>query len=223
MADLNYYLARVTSEHAKRPKYLAVLSLFLQGQVDLQNTAEAALLLFDLDTATGHRLDWIGQWIGQSRYLTTPLVGVYFSLDTLSLGFDEGSWKGPFDPDTGLTALGDDAYRTLLRARILSNYWDGSIPKAYEFLQKVFPRHVAFIQDNQDMTMYIGVIGPTPLDAVTYALLTGGYLATKPSGVRIRGYVTPSVSDTPVFGFDVQNSTIAGFDTGSFATVTGGS
>jgi hypothetical protein len=71
------------------------------------------------------------------------------------------------------------------------------------------------------MSMNIGVAGP-PLDAVTYALLTNGYLNIKSAGVRINGYFVPSVPDTPMFGFDVENSLISGFDVGSWPTVTEG-
>jgi hypothetical protein len=151
-----------------------------------------------------------------------PLTGVYFSLDTAGLGFDEGTWQSPFDPTTGLIALPDDAYRTLLRAKIANNQWDGTVPGAYRFLSGLFPGNVLFIQDNQDMTMYVGIVGSVALDAVSYALLTGGYLDVKPSGVHIEGYVTPSIPGDPIFGFDVQNSLISGFDTGAFATITGG-
>lgn len=219
--DITPYTSLITSEHAERPKFMAVIAALLQPLADIKATIESIPSLFDLDVAVGVQLDTVGEWIGQSRYLSVPLTDVYFSLDTTGLGFDEGTWLGPFDPVTGLVALPDDAYRTLLRAKIANNQWDGTIPGAYRFLAAVFPGNTVFIQDNQDMSMYVGVVGPVPLDAVAYALLTGGYLDVKPSGVRIAGYVSPSVPATPIFGFDVDNSIISGFDIGSFANITG--
>ncbi|MGC7970039.1 DUF2612 domain-containing protein, partial [Salmonella enterica] len=68
---------------------------------------------FDLDQAIGVQLDAVGEWVGISRNITVPLAGVYFSFDIAGLGFDQGVWKGPFDPDTGLTTLDDDTYRLL--------------------------------------------------------------------------------------------------------------
>ena len=70
--------------------------------------------------------------------------------------------------------------------------------------------------------MYIGVLGPA-LDAVTTSLLENGYLNVQPAGVRIDGYITQSVPGAPLFGFDVENSTMSGWDVGAWATITGGS
>jgi hypothetical protein len=65
------------------------------------------------------------------------------------------------------------------------------------------------------MTMNVVLVGPTP-DAVTLALFTGGYLNLRPAGVGITNYYLPSVPGSPVFGFDVENAAIAGFDAGGW-------
>jgi hypothetical protein len=220
--DITPYPSLITSQHTERLDYMAVITALVQPAADAIAVLQSMPAKFDLDAAVGTQLDIVGEWIGQSRYLTVPLTDVYFSFDIAGLGFDQGTWLGPFDPVTGLIALPDDAYRTLLRARIANNQWAGNVPDAYQFLDDVFPDNVVFIQDNSDMSMYVGVVGAAALDAVSYALLTGGYLDVKPSGVRIAGYVTPSVEGEPIFGFDVQNDLISGFDTGAFPTVTGG-
>jgi len=117
--------------------------------------------------------------------------------------------------------LPDDAYRQLLYAKIANNQWDGTVPGAYEFMDQVFPNNTFIIQDNQDMSMLIGVLGPA-LNAVSYALLTGGYMDIKPAGVRVAGYIEPSVPDSPFFGFDVESDLISGFDVGGWALLTVG-
>ena len=216
------YLDLVTSEHADKPRFLSVLAVFLQPFADITATLEAIPAAFDLDLAIGAQLDVLGLWIGISRELTVPLTNVYFSFDTAGLGFDEGTWQGKYDPTTGLVSLPDDDYRTLLRAKIAANHWDGTIPDAYKFLETVFQGNTPFIQDNGDMSMFLGVVGSVPLTAVTTALLENGYLDVKPSGVRVSGYVTPSVLGDPIFGFDAENSTIGGFDSGCWANITGG-
>lgn len=220
--SLREYKNLVTSEHRDKILFMRALVTAIKPMVDIQTVIGTMLGLFDLDTAVGVQLDDVGEWVGISRFLKTPLTGVYFSFDTDGLGFDQGTWQGRFDPDTGLTRLADEDYRTLLRAKIANNQWDGTIPGAYAFMSPVFPGDTFFIEDNCDMTMYVGVIGPVPLNAVTYALLTEGYLDVKPVGVRILGYLTPSVPATPLFGFDVNNNTIAGFDSGSWALINGG-
>ncbi|WP_279386599.1 anti-CBASS protein Acb1 family protein [Sodalis glossinidius] len=64
--------------------------------------------------------------IGLSRYVKTPITGVYFALDTDRVGFDQGSWKRRFDADSGFTELDDETYRAILRAKIRANHWDGT-------------------------------------------------------------------------------------------------
>jgi hypothetical protein len=222
MADVTRYLNLVTSEHADKPNFLSVITALVQPFADQQIVLESMPSAFDLDTAVAAQLDDVGLWIGQSRYLTIPLENVYFSFDVVGLGLDEGNWKGPYDPETGLVALNDDDYRTLLRAKIAANHWDGSIPSAYRFLDDVFGGNTPIIQDNGDMSMYLGVIGPYILTAVTLSLLKNGYLDVKPAGVRISGYVTASVLGTPLFGTDAETSTIGGLDVGAWATISGG-
>ena len=210
----------VTSEHNDRPNFMAMIAALAEPSVELQNLLEALPEDFDLDVAIGAQLDVVGEWIGRSRELAVPLVGVYFSLDTAGVGLDEGTWFGPFDPVSGLVSLPDDVYRTVLRTVIAANQWDGTIPGAYEVWDTIFSvtGSKIFIVDHQDMTMDVGIFG-APLNAVVIALLTTGVIALKPCGVRINAYFIPSVSETPMFGFDVQNDAISGFDVGSWATI----
>lgn len=73
-----------------------------------------------------------------------------------------------------------------------------------------------FIQDNQDMTITVGISGVVP-SALFLALLAGGYIPIKPEGVAVN-YVVTSVSGDPIFGFDVQNQYVAGLDTGAWGS-----
>lgn len=212
------YLALVTSEFRDAVKYNAMLTALIQPLVDAGAVISSLPAKFDLDVAVGQQLDMVGEWVGRSRYIETPLEGVYFSFDLLGLGFDEGTWKGPFDPITGLTVLPDDSYRILLRATIAANRWDGTIPQAYEVWDIVFQGSgfQIVIQDFGDMSMAFGLFGGTPTP-ILLALLTGGYLALKPSGVRIVDYFVPTIPGAPFFGFDAMTDAIQGFDTGSWA------
>lgn len=216
MAQASDYTGLITSEHSSKPRFSAMVAAVAQCFVDQQNLVNSLPASFDLDTAIGAQLDIIGLWVGITRNVKTPL-NVYFSLDTANLGFDQGNWQGPFDPSTGLTSLDDGTYRTLLRAKIAANSWDGTIPAAASAYANLFAGSgsLIFIQDNQDMTMTVGVSGAIP-SALLRALFSGGYLPLRPEGV-LANYVVPSVNNTPLFGMDVTNSYIAGFDSGSWA------
>ena len=218
--DVTPYTNLLTSEHNQKPNFVASVTASVQPFADALAVLSTFPTLFDIDTAVGSQLDVVGEWIGASRELAIPLTGVYFAFDTAGVGFDQGTWLGPYDSTTALTSLPDDAFRTLLRAKIANNQWSGTVPDAYALLDNLFAGNTVLIQDNGDMTMLLGIAGAT-LPAVQQALLENGYLDIKPVGVRISGYISPSVPG-PLFGFDVENSTISGFDVGGWALITGG-
>jgi hypothetical protein len=214
--DPTPYLDLVTSEHASAPNFLATVAASVQPFADLITQFQAMPSLYDLDDAIGQQLDRVGQWVGITRNIALP-DDIYFSWDTNGLGWDQGIWFQQYDPTTNQFALPDDHYRLLLRAKIAANQWNGSIPEAYAAWSLLLGPYSmsVLIQDNQNMTMLVGVLGNLP-DALTLALITGGYLTLKPCGVGVVGYVAPSVEDAPFFGWDVENGAISGWDTGAW-------
>lgn len=218
MADITDYTGKITSRHADKPKFMQMVEVVAQCFLDVAQVAASLPAAFDLDLAVNAQLDNVGEWVGITRNIDTPLANVYFALDTDGLGFDQGAWKGPFDPDTGITSLDDETYRTLIRARIGANRWDGTLGESKSILDLVFSGDTfVFIQDNQDMTITVGVTGTQP-SALELALLTGGHIPIKPQSVRVEYYIVPT-NDGPLFGFDINNQYIAGFDQGSWGTV----
>jgi hypothetical protein len=218
MADIKDYTGKITSEHSDKPKFMQMVESVSQCFLDTNVVAAGLPEDFDLDSAVGSQLDDVGLWVGISRRVSTPLAGVYFSLDTEGLGFDQGAWQGPFDPNSGITILDDETYRTLIRAKIGANHWDGTMEQSKAILDLVFSGDsLVFIQDNQDMTMTIGVAGVSP-SALELALLTGGYIPIKPQSVGVDYYIVPT-GDGPLFGFDVTNQYVAGFDQGSWGAI----
>lgn len=219
MADTQDYVDLITAEHQDKPKFVAMIRALTAGLADTTNALLSMPNKFHLDEAEGVQLDAVGEWIGVTRYLTTPLVGVYFSWDDTTLtGWESGTWKALFDPDSGLTTLPDDAYRSLLRARAVANAWNGSMPSAAEIWEAVFGvGQTVIIQDNQDMSMIVGFVG-SPLGAVQQALLTGGYIPLKPAGVRITYYAV-SVDTNPLFGWDADTPVLNGWEVASWPQI----
>ena len=240
-ADITPYLDLITSEHQPRPKFIASVTALLQPMADILQTLEGMNEAFDLDTAVGDQLDVCGEWIGAERCLLAPLPGVWFSWDTENLGWDQGHWLGAFDPVEGQRCLDDETYRNYLRATILANRWDGSIPQLYEILSMLLGGAGSYwlldddsiqmydlegvpigddapvnflIQDNGDMTFYLVITGP--VDAVSLALITGGYLKIKPAGVEMI-VIQPSVQPY-LFGWDMQTGQVGGWGIGSWPT-----
>lgn len=208
------YTDLITAEHALRTKFVATIGASTQAALDQQALAVSLTAAFDLDTAVGVQLDAVGAWAGIKRSVLIPLTGVYFAWDTMGVGWNQGYWKGQFDPSQGLSNLGDTSYRLLIRATIALNHWDGTIGGAIAAITPLFPLNYVYIQDNQDMSITVAVSGP-PVDLVSAALLTGGYLALKPVGVRLNVYF-PSAATGAVFGFDADNAYVGGWGHGSW-------
>lgn len=177
----------VTSEHQDAPRFLASLAAAIQPFADQLVNLQALPTLFDLDTAVGVQLDAVGLWIGKTRQLAIPITNVFFTWDTVSLGWNQAVWQGPFDPTGSITVLGDPLFRLLLKAEVAANQWDGSIPQAYADLIKLFAPLTIKIKDNENMSMIFTLTGTT--DAVTKALFTTGALTLRPAGVSAT-YVT---------------------------------
>jgi len=216
MAAVDKYTALITAEHANKPKFVAMVQAVAGALSDAQTFAASINEAFDPDTAVGVQLDDIGQWIGFSRNINVPL-SVYFSLDTAGFGFDQGSWQGPFDPSQGLTSLDNETYRAMLRIKIGANHWDGTMPSFISIMSGIFAGSstTLFAVDNQDMSMSAYIVGAPPAVIFT-ALLKNGFSFLKPAGVSI-SYQKPSVDNSPLFGFDLSNTSISGFDTGSWS------
>jgi len=213
---MSEYTDRITAEHADKPKFVALVDGITSDISAIRDFDLSLVDSFDLDLAEGAQLDAVGAWVGISRNVAVPIAGVYFSFDIAGLGFDQGVWKGPFDPDTGLTTLPDDTYRILIRAKIGANRWDGSMAGWKAIIDQVFPASSnIFVQDNGDMTMTVVIAGAPP-SALFVALLTQGYLPLKPEAIGVAYYFVNSVPGVPAFGFDSENDLVSGFDVGAW-------
>lgn len=210
------YTDLITSEHADKPNYMAMIRAFAEFAVQVQDVlGSMRTTAFDINTAIGAQLDVLGQWIGVSRNIPVPITDVYFTWDSTDpLGWDFGIWENPLEPD-GVVTLPDDVYRNLLRARIAANRWDGTTPNAYDIWAIIFPNTQLLIIDYQDMTMSMGLVGGI-VDSLTVGLLTSGLIPLKPEGVRVRAYYVP-VNDGPLFGWDVDSEFLEGWETGNWA------
>jgi uncharacterized protein DUF2612 len=220
MSALTDYLNRVPSANQTAPKFMAMLSAILQPIVDNINLVDSIPELFDIDTAVGTQLDVVGQWVGLSRMLEAPIPNVYFSLDSATLGLDQGVWYAPFDPTEGVISLDDATYRMMLYIKIAANNWDGSFAQMQAILASIFatsPGTLFFAQDNFDMTITLAIAGDIP-SQLFIQLLVQDYLTLRGAAVGIAEVVVTSVDGAPIFGLDGENAYISGLDVGAWGT-----
>jgi Protein of unknown function (DUF2612) len=210
---LETYLSLITSEHNQKPKFMATVAAEIQPFVDVQATLFAMIGIFN-PNSVGDQLDKVGVWVGANRNISTPINGVFFSWGKAGVGWGQGTWLGPTDSANGLTVLPDDAFQILVKLTIAENAWDGTVPGAYSIFNSVFASQglSLLIQDNQDTTMFVVVVGV--LSAVAQSLISGGFFNLKPAGVQITSFNQPTVQGAPVFGWGAENSGVSGWGTG---------
>lgn len=211
------YLKLITSQHRTANKFCNHINLITKSLAETVSFARQLNNYFSLDDAVGVQLDVIGEWAGISRRVLIPLVGVYFTLDNDRTGFDEGMWKGEFDSDSGFMTLNDETYRSIIRVKIKANHWDGTTESLMDIYDSLLPDEDTklFFIDNLDMSMDVFITG-SYIDNVTKSIVKQGYLGVKPEGVQVNHYYINSVPKSPMFGFDISNNYIAGFDIGGY-------
>ncbi|QIP56819.1 DUF2612 domain-containing protein [Hafnia alvei] len=182
----NRYSELIPSNQRSAPKYHLTIETITDAFSQCLDVANSLITIFDLDKAIGKQLDIIGEWAGRSRRIKAPIDDYFFTLDSPVLGFDYGYWKNRYDSEFGYLDLDDVSYRTILRAKIGANNWDGTCESLPDILDSIYPNgdfNISFI-DNGDMTMTVTVKGKK-IDNITKEIIKQGYLSIKPLGVTV--------------------------------------
>lgn len=185
MPDTNEkYLELIISEYATKELFNAYVKAFLDMISPAVDCANSFNEIFKLDNAVGDQLDKLGSLLNLTRELPVS------------------------DPDIP-SVLNDEYFRMVIKSRILSNHWDGTMKGLADIINTVYPDAVYQIIDNQDMSYQIIMIDPGA-DMTKSALLFNGYIIPKPAGVR----VNYTLQDKPLFGWDSDTAFIKGWDNG---------
>jgi hypothetical protein len=229
MADvssiINYYVDLLIIQYADKPKARATIALYIE---ELMATG----ILFDvrdafnLETAIGVQLDIIGKYVDLDRfYSSSDLSGDYFGFaDAADIGGTSANIVGFDDaaaPDkTGFfldasevisnnMRLNDDAFRTLIKFRIVQNNSDHSVKSITDSIFAFFNTSV-LVKDNLDMTMTY-FVGDYSNSLIRAALQKK--VLPKPMGVRLE-----ALNGNQFFGFadaanlDIERSYLSGFN-----------
>ncbi|MGC4125005.1 DUF2612 domain-containing protein [Enterobacter sp.] len=186
MMSENPYVKRITSWHSGKPLFCKTISLITRPFIDNRKTLAEMPSDFDIDTAVGVQLDIVGLWVGIGRSVNSK--------------------------EAGVIVMDDDTYRMVLKAKVQANHWDGTMEALPDIYARLSPSLGAniFAVDNFDMTMDVFISG-TRLTPLMRAIIALGLLDIKPEGVRVRNHIISS--DTGLlFGFDISNEFIDGFD-----------
>ena len=181
------YWKLITSEHRTRPNYKRYVETIQFPVAETLNFYDDVNSAFQLNTAVGKQLDILGELVGVSRELPTT------------------------NPVIG-ERLSDSYFRIVIKAKIAMNRWDGTAEQLKELMLQVFPDALCEVIDFQDMSMWLVVISPE-IDMVVAELFREGFLTPRPAGVKL----STKTASEKLFGYDLNNAYIAGYDTGIWA------
>lgn len=179
------YLRTIISQYANSPiltQLIANMDAYLDQTRNFEELFDA---IWNIDTAFGYGLDVWGRIVGVSRTLHVVTPSEYFGFQEAGIGANPFNTQ-PFYIGGELTTnfnLSDDAYRTLIFAKALSNICDGTIPAINQILRNLFPnRGNAYVVDHLDMTMtYQFEFVLTPVEL---AIVQQSGVLPKPTGVQ---------------------------------------
>lgn len=204
----------ILSQYANSPTIIALISSFndaIDPSDDLDNFYAD---VFNVLTAVGVGLDIWGQIVGVSRILTVN--------GGKNFGFDEATTVSadPFGqsalyqgkPATSNFSLSDDAYRTLILVKALSNISGCSISTYNTMLMTLFPnRGNAYVSNTGGMNARLTF--EFILQPFEVAILKQSGAFAPPTGVQFE------IMDLDIptsFGFEEAGSSSAPFNTGIF-------
>jgi len=186
MNDISYYLKLTTSLYRNKPNFISWLTVLLTPFNDLNKVLDTLYSNFDVDNAVGDQLDIIGELIGQTRTLN-------------------------FQPTDGSSPTLDDAtYQTVLKAKMGLNQWKGQAADIESLWATLFPNGAVIMQDNQDMSITVGVAGIS-ITQTMRDLIREGYIVPRPQGVKMKYFFA---SKLPMFAYGLDNNYQSGYGKG---------
>ena len=151
------YRDTIISQYAQSPVINATIGA-INDWIDPASLIDNFIFnVWNLNTATGYGLDVWGRIVGVGRVLKVTVGERYLGFNQqTSIEVDPFN-TSPFYSGQQINnnfILSDDGFRTLIRAKALSNICDGSIPGINAVLLKLFAgRGNAYVTNGLDMTM----------------------------------------------------------------------
>ncbi|SPP31635.1 hypothetical protein ARAF_0777 [Arsenophonus endosymbiont of Aleurodicus floccissimus] len=72
------YTEYITPQHRQAEKITQHIELMTRALVDISALSAKLNAFFSIDSGMGKQVDAVGEWIGLSRFVKTPIKGVYF-------------------------------------------------------------------------------------------------------------------------------------------------
>lgn len=212
----------VISQYANSPTLTAIIGYTSEWIDQTANFDAFYSDIWNIDTAVGYGLDVWGRILGITRNIAVDSGVAYFSFDIPNRGYDSAAniyIDGQSLIATTQTSLADNDYRKLLLAKAVTNISGGDSTSINAMYGNWLGQYggLIFLTEQfatRPMT-YTVVEAGTAISLNNLAILQKNYL---PIGPAASTYDVLVASESgPIFGFDTNNTYIAGFDTGKIA------
>jgi hypothetical protein len=183
---MDNYRQTIVSQYDQSPTINAWLNAFNAWVDPVHLIDDFYDKIWNLDTAQGYGLDVWGRIVGVGRVLQIA-ASKYFGFDEATNLSADPFNQSPFYSGQQISnnfILSDDGFRTLIRAKALSNICDGSIPGINAVLLRLFgSRGNVYVTNGCDMTMtYTFTFAPTPVET---AIVQQSGVLPLPVGVSV--------------------------------------
>lgn len=175
------------NQFAGSPTITALIQSFNDAVDPSANIAAFQQYIWNVNSAVGYGLDVWGNIVNVPRTIASA--------------------SGPL-------TLSDTDYRTLILAKAAANIGNCTTQTLNRLLSSIFATSGSVsVQDNLDMTItYVFTFPPT---SGQQAIIENSGVLPRPAGVQVN--VSFPSQPGAVFGFDSENSYVAGFDVGSWS------
>ncbi len=233
-----YYESLITSEYRLAPKFKKMVGEMTRYGVATDTASESFLKSFDVDTAEGDQLDMLGEIVGISRTLdfeppegstldiicpnatemkadSDPSIYKIYQMPTPAQMANTGvvlsviMTGGEAADVSGVFRVNDDTYRKMVKSRIIQNIWRGDPRTLYEMWETLYPGGSIQIQDLQDMTYNVVIIGD--FSVLEVELIKRGILIPKPEGVRVYIVTVVGTDGIPIFSYNFHTEQFSGY------------
>jgi hypothetical protein len=190
MANENEYTDLIAGSHRGKERFTEWIYQLTEPLRKARLAIADFVTDYDIDYAEGDQLDAVGVRVGLSRKLKFKITDVFFAFDDVDgVGFDLGIWQTARDDTYGVTELGDDVYRTVLKAKIALNQYTGKNEALQQLLEQISAAfgittaQFAYV-DSQDMAITIYVDRSTA-PPIVWEIFTNDVLTLNHAGVGL--------------------------------------
>lgn len=183
--------SRIYAQYRNKHKAIAWYNITRSLATELADAAQAVRVMYNIDIATGDRLDIIGRIVVVPRdYLGYVALnpGMFASASNEPGEFgDSDAMFSALSIDQDLQ-MSDDLYRLVIKSKIVKNNSSATIEDILFNMNFLLPNaNVLRVVDNEDMSFSVEFYGKiTELER--WALLNAS-LVPKPQGVKFNGFL----------------------------------